>query len=277
MLTRVDVQSENPFYLNIRDAKPTDSIIVQKIEGLGPPDVNLFMGDYARDGGSYNGRRVPPRSISITLQLNPNYRLGETVDGLRELLYKSFMDPFVTSDALALILHDDIKPDRFIEGFTDKFEPDIFSDNTTALISMRCPNPYIQDVVVTNHAVSGPTFPFTYEGSVEAGMIISADIITDTPILTLDLNGTKKMYFEYPFVADDQFILDTRRGSRRVQVIRTESMVTTTKDILYSKTDESTWIDLHSLNNILKAYGEDPSDIVADISNISFRGLHWGL
>ena len=50
MLTRVDVQSENPFYLQIRDARPSDSIHVAKIEGLGPPDIDIQMGDYARDG-----------------------------------------------------------------------------------------------------------------------------------------------------------------------------------------------------------------------------------
>src|SRR5688500_12071057 len=118
MLTSVDVQSENPFVLEIRNAMPTDSVIVEKIEGLGPPDVDLFMGDYARDGGYYSGRRVPPRNVTFTLRVNPNYKVNESVSGLRNMLYKAFMDPFTNTDGLSFILHDDELPDRFVQGHT---------------------------------------------------------------------------------------------------------------------------------------------------------------
>lgn len=272
MLTQVDVQSENPFYLKIRDAKPTDSIILEKIEGLGPPDVDLFMGDYARDGGVYGGRRVPPRSLTITMGLNPNYVDDETVDGLRLLLYKAFMDPFVGDDGLSLILHDDVRDDRFVQGYVDKFDGDIFSDDTTAQISMRCPNPYIQDVDTTDLTASGPTFPFTYEGSAETGMIITAEMTVGAALVTLDLNGTK-MFLDYTFLDNDIVTVDTRRGQRRIQVTR--SGVTT--DILYSLTPDSTWLELHSVSNTLKVYGATEATVVANLTDISFRGQHWGI
>lgn len=274
MLTRVDVQSENPFYLEIRDAKPTDSIVVKKIEGLDPPDVTLFMGEYARDGGSYNGRRVPFRTVIFTLKLNPNYQDDETVDGLRKLLHKAFLDPFVGSDGLNIILHSDSVPDQFIQGVTDKFESDPFSEDTTIVISMVCPNPYIQDFAETVEEASGPTFPFEYYGTAETGILVTAEIISSTPVLTLDLNGTT-MVFDYAFLEDDIVTIDTRRGSRRIQVLHSGD--TDPIDILYSKVSGSTWLELHSLENTLKIYGEDDDDIIADLNSITFRALHWGV
>lgn len=276
MLTRVDVQSENPFYLNIRGAKPTDSIRCEKIEGLDPPGVSLFMGDYARDGGSYGGRRVPPRPVIFTFSLNPNYKEGETVDGLRKLLYKAFLDPFVTADSLTIILHDDTVSDWFFQGYTEKFEGDPFSDDTTVKISMLCPNPYLQDVDMTEFVASGPTYPFTYSGTAETGIIIAAEFNTSADFVTLDLNGVQ-MFLDYDFLTDDILLIDTRRGSRKIQVERTVGPDTTITNILYAKTPESTWLELHSPVNTLKIYGDTTSDIVANLTDISFQAQHWGI
>lgn len=277
MLTRVDVQSENPFFLEIRNAKPTDSIRLEKIEGLGPPDVNLFLGDFARDGGFYGGRRVPPRTITLILSLNPDYGEGETVDGLRLLLYKTFMDPFVMSDGLTLVLKDDTFADRYVQGYTEKFDGDIFSDDTTVMITMRCPNPYILDVAPTELEASGPTFPFDYEGSAETGFVITAEITTNTPVVTLDLNDGITMTINYTFLDDDILTIDTRRGQRRIQLTRTVAMVTTTTDILYALDSDSTWLELHLLNNSLAIHGADDEDIIANLTEIAFRGYHWGI
>lgn len=346
MLTKVTVLSENQFDLEIRNAMPTDSIIVEKIEGLGPPDVNLFMGDYARDGGTYGGRRALPRNVILTLGLNPNYADNETVDGLRLLLYKAFMDPYVASDGLILVLQDDTFADRYILGYTDKFDGDVFSDDTTVRIELQCPNPYILDSAMTELVASGPTFPFTYEGSAETGLIITAEMTTTSSIVTFDLNGTK-MYLDYVFADNDVIKVNTIRGQRRIQVYGPQAVtnreltsdvatltvaahgyavgdmvtvkeiptdtffngtfiitaVTTntfsyalvhadvastassglvyteadSTDILYALGDESKWLELHSVSNTLKAYGATDATVVANLTNIDFRGQHWGV
>lgn len=112
MLTRIDVDSENPFYIPILGAAPKDSLMVRTITGLNPPDKDLFIGDYARDGGSYQGRRVGQRNVVMILDINPNPALGETVSGWRELLYKAFDDPLPDADSVQLTLKDDILSDR---------------------------------------------------------------------------------------------------------------------------------------------------------------------
>jgi phage-related protein len=272
MLTSVDVQSENPFVLEIRDAKPTDSIIVEKIEGLGPPDVDLFMGDYARDGGSYSGRRVPPRNVTFTLRINPNYKENESVSGLRDMLYKAFMDPFTDADSLPFILHDDELPDRFIEAHTEKFDTDIFSGETLATIAMRCPNPYILDVEWTSLAASGSSLPFQYDGNAGAGIQLEVEFTTSSSITTIELNG-KKLFLNYPFLTDDVLFIDTRRGYRKIQVTRGSE----TTDILYALDPDSVWLELHSLANLIKLYGEVTTDIPGNFTDVTFRTAYWGI
>lgn len=273
MLTRVDVQSENPFFLNIRDARPTDSIIVEKIEGLGPPDIDLFMGDYARDGGYYSGRRVPPRDVSFMLRYNPNYELNETVSGLRQLLYKSFLDPFPSADGLSIILHDDEAVDRYFMGYTNKFEGDLFSDDTTALISMRCPNPYIIDSASTQIAAAGPTVPFEYSGTAEVGLTIEATLTTSSSWLQFQL-GAKTMILNLAFLAGDKVVVDTRQGSRKIQLIRAGL----TYDILYTLySSPSSWLEIHGKSNTLKSWGINSDTVVANITRITFQAYHWGI
>jgi hypothetical protein len=272
MLTSVDVQSENPFVLEIRNAMPTDSVIVEKIEGLGPPDVDLFMGDYARDGGYYSGRRVPPRNVTFTLRVNPNYKVNESVSGLRNMLYKAFMDPFTNTDGLSFILHDDELPDRFVQGHTEKFDTDIFSDDTVVAIAVRCPHPYIQDVELTELPASGPTLPFQYDGNAETGLILELHFTTGSSLTTIELNG-KKMWLDYDFLTNDELLIDTRRGSRKIQVTR--AGVTT--DILYALDPDSDWLQLHSLGNLIKLYGAVTTDIPGNFDTISFRTAYWGI
>lgn len=346
MLTQVDVQSEVPMALEIRDSKPTDSIILKKIDGLGPPSVDLFLGEYARDGGVYGGRRVPPRNITILVELNPNYEENETVDGLRLLLYKAFMDPFVATDGLRLLLHDDTVGDRYVEGHTEKLEPDIFSPDTNVVISMRCPNPYILDDDLTIVPAAGPTQNFNYGGSAETGLMIDAVLTGATTVLTLALNSTNQMFLDYGFANQDRLRINTRRGERNIQVGRPKNVTnrelsgnvaTLTSNahgysvgdevvvsdvptdtffngvwtitavtantfsydlvhadvvstatagaivyrydnILYAlDSDNSTWLELHALSNQLSIYGADPMDNKANLTEISFRGQHWGV
>ena len=273
MLTRVDVLSENPFYMDIRGARPTDSIIVDKIDGLDPPDIELFMGDYARDGASYHGRRVPPRNITFTLLLNPDYRKNESVSGLRRMLYKAFFDPSPQSDDVRVVLHDDELADRYLTGHTESFEGDLFSDDTTVQIAMRCQNPYILDVDATSINASGPTVPFTYEGSAEAGMEVTAVLTTVANYLTFDLNG-ERVVLAHSFQVGDQVYLNTIPGQRKVTLTR-ENVTT---NILFALDwSKSKWIFIHSPVNTFRVYGLASNTVVANVTNITFRSHHWGV
>src|SRR5690606_37276924 len=83
---------------------PKDPLLVRDVTGLNPSDFELYIGRFARDGGNYQGRRVVERNIVMTIDLNPDPALGQTVSSLRQQLYKIFINPMVDSDYLRLIL-----------------------------------------------------------------------------------------------------------------------------------------------------------------------------
>jgi hypothetical protein len=85
------------------------------------------------------------------------------------------------------------------------------------------------------------------------------------------------MFLNYIFLADDELLVDTRRGSRKIQVTRTEGPTTTVTDILYSMVADSKWLELHAKDNLFKIYGTTTAEIVGNLDEISFRGQHWGV
>ncbi len=295
MLSRVVVQSENPFYLELANARPDDSIIVNRIEGLDPPDIDLFVGDYARDGGFYSGRRVGKRNPVLYLSLNPNFALGETVSGLRELLYRAFIDPNVAGDDVRVELQDDERATRYFTGYTEKIESSIFDKETDVTISMLCPNPYLLSVDESTFNVGGTTIPFLYSGTAETGLEIKVLVTSATNIVTLVLNSVWVMTLNLPtgFEPGDLIYVNTRKGERKIQLTRggtigSDGVISggVTPDIYYTLTADSKWLELHKLpinsgnptgQSTLVVYGADSSSAVANIKQIKFRAAWWGV
>jgi hypothetical protein len=278
MLTQIDVICDNPFYISVLGARPRDSLILERVTGLGPPDISLFVGDYAKDGGLYTGRRVHTRNPVMDLKINPNHANGETVDGWRDILYKAFVDPLATGDDVTLVLHDDIKPDRIITGYTEKFLTEAFEKDTRASISMICPDPYIRDLseteIVPPEGTTGwQTVPFTYAGTAEAGFEAWILVQATTTTLTLENNG-RTMVLTYPsFQSGDVVYINTTPGHRKINLTRGGVEY----DILYTLFSESPWLDLHSQQNTLQIYGETPDSVVAAITKLAYTQLYWGV
>jgi len=277
MLTQIDVECDNPFTMSVLGARPRDSLILQSVTGLGPPDKSLFVGDYARDGGVYTGRRTLTRNPVLTIKINPNFGNGETVDGWRDILYRTFNDPFVDGDDVTLVLHDDIKPLRQLTGYCEKFEGELFDQETVSQISLICPDPYIRDVAET--AVTPPegaagwqTVPFVYAGTAEAGFEITIEIQATTSTLTLDNNG-RQMVLTYPsFLTGDVVYINTKPGERQIKLTRGG----VDYDVLYTLYSESPWLTLHSQSNSLQVYGVSDTNFVAAITSLKFTQLWWG-
>lgn len=272
MLTQVDVEGDNVLALPVSGAKPRDSLHLEGFTGLGPPDKSLFIGDYARDGGIYSGRKVLTRNPVLTVGVNPNYGKGETMDGLRSILYKAFNDPLPTVDSVTLILHDDELADRYLTGYCDKFTNEIMGDDTSCQISMVCPDPYIRDVQQTDLIGSWQQVPFTYAGTAETGFEATITVSASTSTITLN-NNSQTMILTYPFLANDVVYVNTIPGSRKIQLTRSG----TTYDILYTLYSGSPWMFLHSTSNTMTVYGATPTDIIAAITEFKYRQTWWGL
>lgn len=227
MLTQIDVLSDNAFELPILGVTPKSSLLIQKVTGLNPPDRSLFIGDYSQDGGIYQGRRVGNRNVVFTINLNPNPASGESVSGLREALYKAFIDPQIDGDYLKLLLHDEAGRQIYLVGYTEKFETDIFAVDTMCQISMICPDPYLRDNVDTilTHPTGWVQVPFTYQGSAETGFMVRIYVTGACTEITLYNNG-KVMQLVNPagYHVGDIIIINTVRGQRGISLTKAVDM-----------------------------------------------------
>lgn len=280
MLTQVDVvkgdgTDDLVLSLPIAGATPKSSLLVQKITGFDPPDLTLFIGDYSRDGGNYQGRRAGNRNPVFLLKLNPDPTLGETVSSQREMLYKAFYNPLPEADFVKFNLHDDAGRVLYAVGYAEKFECDIFSGDTVAQISVICPDPYIRDneETVLSNDPGWTTVPFTYAGTAKTGFVTTIQINIATPALTLENNG-KTMVLERAFAVDDVVEICTVRGSRSLYVTPDGGGPTS---IIASLTPESQWLELSAQANTMKVYGETTGDLVAAIRELRYTQAYWGV
>lgn len=288
MLTSIDVESDNSFNIPILGATPKDSILVRQITGLNPPDLNLFIGDYARDGGIYQGRRVGNRNIVMTFELNPNPALGETVPGLREKLYKAFYDPLAEADYLKMNFNLDDDRVLYAVGYGERIETEIFSAETLMQISIICPDPYLRDNEATIHENSAgwTTVPFTYNGTASTGFEVEIKVGASTPKLILANNTVTndtdsplyprgRMILNRAFAANDIITINTVRGHRRIWL--TPGAGGPTVSLFADLTPTSPWLELHSQNNTMMVYGNTPSNLPAVITKLTHVTSYWGI
>ncbi len=267
--------SEKALALPILGLSTTDSLLIRKVTGLNPPDIDLFIGEYSRDGGSYGGRRVGSRNVVMTIDLNPNPALDETVGGLRDLLYKTFVDPLVNADHIELVLHEDDGRVRNLYGYTEKFETEVFDIETMAQISMICPDPYIRDLsetTLTNASGTWVSVPFDYTGTAETGFKTEIILSDNTSVLTV-INNHAYMRFTYPFETNDIVTINTNRGERDATVSRGG----VASSLLPSLSFDSKWLELHSQTNTISVYGEYPGHSIAGVKSMTYRASYWGV
>jgi hypothetical protein len=305
LLTQIDVVfevqvgeeiEEQSLALPILGVTPKDSLLIRKVTGLDAPDRDLFIGDFARDGGIYQGSRVGNRNVVMTLDLNPNPALGETVRGLRDVLYKTFMDPLIYADHVELVLHDDDGNMRNLYGYTEKLETEIFDIETMAQVSMICPDPYIRSLIETalvNTSGTWVTVPFTYGGTAETGFEVEVHQSVDITTLTLTNNyKTMTITDVTPMAAGSAVYINTNRGSRDIRkatiaqanAVRTANPSWTINQVwaelirigqalpmVAKLTATSPWLQLHSQANLMGV------NVGSGVKQLVYRESFWGV
>lgn len=272
MLQTVVLETANPMTLEIGDADPDELLILTSISGLDPADVTLFTGDFARDGGYYQGRRVGQRNPVFNFKINPDYKNNIDASDARALLYRQFLDPQPDSDAVQVRLVDDRNPDRYLFCYTEKMPSDIFVQKPTAQVSTLCVDPYLKSVIETSGVNAGGwlTIPVVYDGTADTGIQVTMKIVVATTQVILNNNGNlMKLVKSTPFTVGDIIEIDTVIGSRSIKLNGV--------DIMALLTGDSEWISLTQANNILRVYGTVPSDGLAVATAYSFRSAWWGI
>lgn len=135
-------------------APETSGLWVQNITGIGPGKANINVTDMASsDGGIYNSARSEVRNITITLGFIPYTKndVSYSVEDVRRDLYKWF----AKKKWVEIIINLEQTIDQFnirrinlgTTGYVESNEPNIFSKEETAQISIICPDPnmYLYD------------------------------------------------------------------------------------------------------------------------------------
>lgn len=271
-----------------------DLYILESVTGLNPTDITLFVGDHARDGGSYRGRRTDKRNVVMNITINPQYGFDaapgdDDVSVLRTRLYSTFLDPRPYVDEFRVRLIDDILPPRYFVGHAEKTENEMFSESTSAQISIICPDPYIKDwdetVIQADPGSGWVLLPLTYSGTTTVGFQIELMVTSATNRVTVDMDSITtdeasslydvgRMIFEgMLFQAGDVVKISTTPGNLYANLTRDG----VTNSILGYRRPRSTWLTLHPQTAVVMAYGDSPMDGKANITNLTYRAAYRGV
>lgn len=302
MIYSVTVTNYRGDSLKLELARPQDSgFVITGITGLGPGKANINTSEVStNDGAFFNSSRVPSRNIVISVK----YLFKETIEDARQTSYKYFP----LKRKVTLLIETDNRSAE-IEGYVESNEPDIFSKEEGADISIVCPNPFFYDAFTTTRtSFSGISpafeFPFSnesltenllefsiiqdvadrvivYEGDQETGVTIyiyANGEAGDITIYNVDTQETMYVYSSLiekltgtGITAGDEIQICTVKGQKSVRLIRAGQ----TTNILNCINRDADWFQLAKGNNTFAyAATEGRNNLRVEIENrIVYEGI----
>jgi len=210
LLTQLNVSGGSPLSLPIYESRPYE---VKDISGLDPVPAVLTEVLYSdQSGGAPSMVNVASREITISLLLNPNYALGETVEELRRTLYAAFPG----FSEVTLEFEDDVIGPLTIKGWVQSVTPSIFAPEAGVEIKVSCPDAYFKSEQVTTIAspvLSSGNYTVNYTGTAPAG--IKFDVIPVTTNLTqfiMQKSGTTRFSYYQTVATGSRFAVNTQPG-----------------------------------------------------------------
>jgi hypothetical protein len=264
----------------------TENIIIEKVEGLDPPPVDVNTAYSPTDGTSFRSAHAQQRNIVLHLAL-----VGD-VEAQRLRLYKMF----TPKKALTLYFANRLRDVKTV-CYVESPEFDIYAKPERAVISLICPSPWLESAVSIDYepGYEVPTFepPFSIEldepipfsevvdhptsiivnrGDAEVGLTAKITFTGEVAGLKLTNETTGDFFkLEYSFQSGDVLNLDTRSGKLAVKRTRSGS----TLNLLQYITDGSRWVKLPvGVNRVGITAGSGLSYIAAEISvNLLYGGV----
>lgn len=278
--------------LKLELTKPEKSgFIVETMSGLGAGKATINTTEVAtNDGSLYNSARVSSRNITLGLR----FLYDPTIEDVRQRSYKYF--PLKKKVTLRIETDNRLSE---IEGYVESNEPDIFSKEEGADISIICPFPFFHSALgdqVTIFSGIEPMFEFpfcndslteklllmgeirkkaenviVYEGDVETGITITIHALGEASNITIyNVSTRESMAIDTVklasmtgsgIVAGDDIIICTVRGQKSVTLVREGDEI----NILNCLNKNTDWFQLSKGNNIF-AYTATEGD-----SNLQFK------
>lgn len=258
MLKKIVVTNPKGEALELELSNPEKSgFTVAKVEGLGPPKANINGQEIAgSDGMFYTSARAESRQIIFTLEFksrDANSRYGElSIEQCRRLCYKHF--PLKKQVTITVYTDEQV---LFTTGYVEANEPEIFSMQEYATISILCPDPFMYDVGDDSTIFSGiqPAFEFpfsnesltdrlitlgeiwldtsavlNYQGTVDTGVVITIHAFDECEHITIyNIDTNEHIYINTDKIREvtgvgiqknDDIIISTVKGSRYCRLLR---------------------------------------------------------
>lgn len=226
------------------------------IDGMDPTDVDVTLAQTSSGTGIYIGRREQLREITLNINLNPDYGIGQTPEALREELY--LLNPINEDASLDYRLMLDGVEVAMTPVYIKRVESAIFDKNTLMQLVLASTS----GVFKRRTAISVPdpeldvVFPvFHNAGSAMSGFRLELDFLAAATKFGLrqtaptdDLILEKIPTNPDLFLAGDRLIIDTNIGQRGVWRKRAGA----TESMMGSLTQESVWLSLFPGNNTLE-------------------------
>lgn len=250
MIKSITVENPKKESLVLELSNPEPSgLYVKSVEGLGPGKSTVNVNEIATsDGGVFASSRMGARNIILTLGM----MFGPTIEDSRHKTYKYFP----IKKKVKLTIETDYRI-SIIEGWVESNEPDIFSEEETAQISIICPNPWFYDTGKSSSAFSGTErlfeFPFsnesptedkiifgnirqgtvvglTYNGDIDTGVLMRirfSAVPKKMIIYNVDTNESMTLWLdriekitESPLTIHDEIEISTFTGSKYIYLLR---------------------------------------------------------
>lgn len=260
MLNKIVVTNPKGEALELELSNPDKSgFTVAKVEGLGPPKASINGQEMATtDGMFFTSARAETRQIIFTLEFR-----GRTADSpygalsieeCRRLCYRYFP----LKKQITIVVYTDHQILQ-TTGYVESNNPEIFSMQEYATISVICPDPFMHELGNSRTVFSGAQanfeFPFSnesitekkleigqlwldstailkYDGTIDTGIVITIHAYGDCENITIyNIDTNEEIFIDTDmiekitgtkFQKNDDIIISTVKGDRYCKLVRNQ-------------------------------------------------------
>ena len=279
--------------INLDDIEPESGLFITGIEGLGPVKADINMTELAaKDGSKYNSSRANGRNIVMKVR----FIYASSIEEVRLLTYKYF--PLKKRIKFHIETENRIAE---VDGYIESNEPDIFSLEESATISIMCESAWFKDasedgIQIIDFSDIVPLFEFEFEDDDEESPTIEFSSLEIKRENVVTYNGDTdngfimRMFIEGPVTNPSIYNIETLESIKidttkvaaivgsavkggdeiRINSIQNEKSVTLiregrTYNILNTLDVNAAWFVLHPGDNLF-GYTADSGEL-----NIVFR------
>lgn len=238
--------SDAPIELRKESLDPSAKFFLKDISGLEPPPVDVSVFPTVNATGIYEGSRPQTREIVIKIGLRPNWRIGETPDDLRALLYSLY--PNGNGDPSYLKLRTTSPANTVAQAavYPKNITPVYMTKDPEVQLVLACLDSYLQDnsaTMLTEHPGTHILLDVPETETAPVGFRMGVQFTADVSNFKLTSNSdpTKFILVNRAFNSTDKLIIDTRQGLKKIERTQ-DSIVPIVRNNLGFLSDDSTWL-----------------------------------